>query len=165
MRKEAIVYTDGSAVPNPGRMGLGMAIVANNQLVHASHRRLGRGTNNQAEIRALYEALVTAKALGYTHIDAWTDSELLVNHFDGTYRIKDAKLRELPAATCHPESPMPARAGTRAGRNTMRRVVMLSVAKHLVAAMALIGPPVVPLAGTRSCAPQQRVRSGWRTRE
>lgn len=90
------LYTDGSAQRNPGYMSIGVLLVTPNKvLVKKIHRNLNYGTNNQAEVLALIEGVNQAVELGYKEVNAYTDSELLANHYSGAYKIKDAKLREL----------------------------------------------------------------------
>ena len=53
-----IIYCDGSAVPNPGRMGLGAVVTAPDGSRHPiSITAEGRGCNNEAELRALMAAM------------------------------------------------------------------------------------------------------------
>jgi ribonuclease HI len=50
-----LAYCDGSAMPNPGRMGLGGVIAAPDGTVHTlSQAPQGVGCNNEAELRALH---------------------------------------------------------------------------------------------------------------
>ena len=92
----AIIATDGSAIPNPGWMQIGALIMNEKQeVVKKISRKLTRGTNNQAEIMALLEGVHNAKELGYDEIIAYTDSELLYKHFNGSYRLTDKKLKDL----------------------------------------------------------------------
>jgi len=73
------VYCDGSAMPNPGRMGAGAVITAPDGTRHtvslASH---AIGCNNEAELRALTIALEELKARGATSVLAYTDNSILV---------------------------------------------------------------------------------------
>lgn len=74
-----IIYCDGSAVPNPGRMGLGAVLVAPDGTRHAlSMATDARGCNNEAEVRALMAALRDAQARGATALLIYSDSSLLV---------------------------------------------------------------------------------------
>lgn len=54
-----VVYCDGSAVPNPGRMGLGAVLVGpDGDVQHRiSEATTFTGCNNEAELRALLRAL------------------------------------------------------------------------------------------------------------
>ena len=74
-----IIYCDGSAVPNPGRMGLGAVLVAPDGTRHVlSMATDARGCNNEAEARALMAALRDAQARGATALQIYSDSSLLV---------------------------------------------------------------------------------------
>jgi ribonuclease HI len=54
---------------------------------------LGRGTNNEAEYRALIAALEEAAALGAREVEARADSQLIVMQITGHYRVKAANLK------------------------------------------------------------------------
>lgn len=74
-----IAYCDGSAVPNPGRMGLGAVIIAPDGTRHLlSMATDSRGCNNEAEVRALMAALRELQVLGATALRIHCDSSLLV---------------------------------------------------------------------------------------
>ncbi|MDP1739458.1 ribonuclease HI family protein [Polaromonas sp.] len=74
-----IIHCDGSAVPNPGRMGLGAVLVAPDGTRHELSKATdARGCNNEAEARALMLALREARARGATALQIYTDSSLLV---------------------------------------------------------------------------------------
>ena len=73
------IHSDGSAVPNPGRMGLGAVLVAPDGTRHVlSLATDARGCNNEAEARALMAALRDAQARGATALQIYSDSSLLV---------------------------------------------------------------------------------------
>lgn len=73
------IHCDGSAVPNPGRMGLGAVLVAPDGTRHPlSMATDARGCNNEAEARALMAALREAKARRATALQIYSDSSLLV---------------------------------------------------------------------------------------
>ena len=74
-----ILHCDGSAVPNPGRMGLGAVLIAPDGTRHVlSTTTDTRGCNNEAEARALMLALRDARARGATALQIYSDSSLLV---------------------------------------------------------------------------------------
>lgn len=74
-----VIHCDGSAVPNPGRMGLGAVLVAPDGTRHLlSMATDARGCNNEAEARALMLALREARARGATVLQIYSDSSLLV---------------------------------------------------------------------------------------
>ena len=71
------VFTDGSAVPNPGPGGWGVVWVEDGRIVRQAHGHDPDTTNNRMELRALIEAFTMLPADAET--DVLTDSELCVN--------------------------------------------------------------------------------------
>jgi len=55
-------------------------------------RRIGRGTNNEAEYRAAIAAVEAAIGLGATSVELRMDSELVVRQFSGRYRVRNPAL-------------------------------------------------------------------------
>ncbi len=91
-----ILRTDGGARGNPGPSAAG--VVVEDSRGRALVRKgilLGRGTNNEAEYRALIAALEEAAKLGAAEIEARADSQLLVRQIEGRYRVKAANLKPL----------------------------------------------------------------------
>jgi ribonuclease HI len=79
------IYCDGSAVPNPGRMGLGAVLTAPDGTRHPlSLPADGRGCNNEAELRALMAALQYAKQHGATALVIHCDNSVVVEQLAGT---------------------------------------------------------------------------------
>jgi ribonuclease HI len=73
------IHCDGSAIPNPGRMGLGAVLVAPDGTRHAlSQATHATGCNNEAELRALVMALNEALARGASALQVYSDSSILV---------------------------------------------------------------------------------------
>jgi ribonuclease HI len=74
-----VIYCDGSAVPNPGRMGLGAVLIepdgTRHTLSQASH---STGCNNEAELRAVMVALQSLQARGATALQVYSDNSVLV---------------------------------------------------------------------------------------
>lgn len=59
---EVKIFTDGGCEPNPGQAGSGMAVYRNEQLSELYYGLYNpMGTNNTAELNALYQALLLAK--------------------------------------------------------------------------------------------------------
>ncbi|MDD5710792.1 MAG: ribonuclease HI family protein [Candidatus Colwellbacteria bacterium] len=91
--EKLIIYTDGGSRGNPGPAAIG-AVVGNKEYSQA----IGNTTNNIAEYSAVIFALKKAKQLltknkaRKTHIELYTDSELLVNQLNAKYKIKDTDL-------------------------------------------------------------------------
>lgn len=91
-----VVYCDGSAVPNPGYMGLGAVMTApdgrRHTLSQATHTR---GCNNEAELLALMAALQALQAHGATALQIFTDNSILVEQLSGMSVTPIARLASL----------------------------------------------------------------------
>jgi ribonuclease HI len=75
------VHCDGTAQPNPGRMGIGAVLTAPDGTHHTLSQATGtHGCNNEAEARALISALQLLKTLGAENValDIRSDSSVLV---------------------------------------------------------------------------------------
>ena len=95
MYQKLTIYTDGGARGNPGPAGLGVAMYADGKIVKRHSRYLGKATNNQAEYRAVIDALEHAREMGAKEIDLVMDSELVVKQLNREYRVKDKDLAQL----------------------------------------------------------------------
>nr|XP_010315780.1 uncharacterized protein LOC104644285 [Solanum lycopersicum] len=74
------VNTDGSAINNPGKMGVGGILRdKSDRLVMALTTPLGEGTNNKAELEAVILGLTWALELGYKNIILELVSQLVVH--------------------------------------------------------------------------------------
>ncbi|MXZ72111.1 MAG: ribonuclease HI [Acidobacteria bacterium] len=71
------VFTDGSAVPNPGPGGWGVVWVEDGRIVRQAHGHDPKTTNNRMELRALIEAFTMLPE--DADVDVLSDSELCVN--------------------------------------------------------------------------------------
>ena len=92
----ALVWVDGGARGNPGPAAIGAVIKdEQEQLITSLSRRIGIGTNNQAEYMALIAALEKAISLGARQVHVKSDSELMVKQLNGNYRVKNANLKPL----------------------------------------------------------------------
>jgi ribonuclease HI len=98
--RRLIVNVDGGARGNPGPAAIA-AVVATleGERIEQHGERIGVATNNVAEYRAMLLGSERARALGADEIELIGDSELVVRQLRGEYRVKDAALRELHAAT------------------------------------------------------------------
>jgi ribonuclease HI len=94
MRKKAIILIDGACSGNPGPMSMGAVIKGENEVIWY-HKDLGDGTNNIAEWTALCESLKLASLLGYNEAEVITDSQLVCEQFNGTFKINKEELRQL----------------------------------------------------------------------
>ncbi|MBI4822898.1 MAG: ribonuclease HI family protein [Nitrospirae bacterium] len=92
--RRAVLYSDGASSGNPGESGIGVVLTFGKRVFEISEY-IGIATNNVAEYRALLRGLERARLLRADAVDAFLDSELLVRQINGTYRVKDEKLKEL----------------------------------------------------------------------
>lgn len=56
---------------------------------------IGKGTNNEAEYRALIAALERAVSYCKDHVEHYSNSELLVNQLKGQYMVKAGNLKPM----------------------------------------------------------------------
>jgi len=79
MTEPWVIYCDGSAIPNPGRIGLGVVLHAPDGTRHtlsvATHTT---GCNNEAELRALIAAMQDLQTRQAKALLIHTDSSIVV---------------------------------------------------------------------------------------
>ena len=91
-----ILYTDGSSLGNPGRAGIGVIIYNQNRdVIRRITEFIGINTNNVAEYMALICGLQEALYLKAKELSCFLDSELVVKQLEGSYKVKDSKLKPL----------------------------------------------------------------------
>lgn len=91
-----ILYTDGASLGNPGRAGVGVIVYNQNRdVVKKVTEFIGITTNNVAEYMALIYALQEALYLKAKELSCFLDSELVVKQLEGSYKVKDSKLKPL----------------------------------------------------------------------
>jgi ribonuclease HI len=91
-----LVYCDGSAMPNPGRMGWGAVITAPDGTRHTlSHAPQAVGCNNEAEARALQATLQELKRLGADSLLIHCDNSIVVEQVSGDKAKPVARLAAL----------------------------------------------------------------------
>lgn len=74
-----ILHIDGSAMPNPGRMAVGLVLTGPDGSHHRAARRLPHtGCNNEAELTALLYGLQAAQQAGAQALRVYTDSHVLL---------------------------------------------------------------------------------------
>jgi ribonuclease HI len=93
--KQIDVYTDGGARGNPGPSAVGVVFQKNGKIVDSFRQYIGDTTNNQAEYQAVILALEKAEEQGYTHLNVYMDSLLVVEQINRRYKVKDAGLAKL----------------------------------------------------------------------
>jgi probable phosphoglycerate mutase len=94
------VWFDGGSRSNPNGQAASAAIVRDpSEGVTLRHvgRALGIASNNVAEWRGLIVGLETARELGATEVQAFGDSQLVVEQFLGNYQVNSEALKPLCA--------------------------------------------------------------------
>jgi len=91
------VQTDGSCMPNPGEMGIGVAIYEGTSMVKAISEYIGEGTNNIAEYSALIRGLEEVKRLKRSEdrVEIFIDSLLIFKQINGEWEVKKQELKPL----------------------------------------------------------------------
>ncbi len=91
----AVLRSDGGARGNPGPAGAGFVIETDGTIICRGGRFLGSTTNNVAEYEAMIWGLENVRALGFSAVDVYADSELMVKQLNGVYRVKNEGLKPL----------------------------------------------------------------------
>ena len=88
-------FTDGASRGNPGDSGIGI-ILKNEKggLLSSNFGFIGQATNNIAEYTALIACLKLAQKRGCKNLIIHSDSELLVRQMEGTYKVKEPRLKK-----------------------------------------------------------------------
>lgn len=90
------LFVDGGARGNPGPAGIGVRLeTPDGEVVEELADAIGVATNNQAEYQALIAGLELAIDRDAREVVVHSDSELVVNQMNGTYRVKDKTLQAL----------------------------------------------------------------------
>jgi ribonuclease HI len=100
-KKKVIIFSDGGARNNPGP-GAGGSVVffEESQKMLAEGNYYGKLTNNQAEYRALLDALNIVlqyyknEDAGDIEVEIYLDSELMVKQLKGEYKVRNEGLAE-----------------------------------------------------------------------
>ena len=90
------VYTDGASRGNPGKSGIGVVIKnSDNKVIHRIKKYFPRLTNNQAEYQALITALDYVCDNNIKKARFFTDSQLLSNQINGSWKVKHPEIIKL----------------------------------------------------------------------
>lgn len=89
------LYTDGASRGNPGLAGAGFVLLNEQGELTAGSKFLGKCTNNAAEYQALILGLKEAEKFGWTRLNIFLDSQLIVRQVQGRYKVKNAGLKPL----------------------------------------------------------------------
>jgi ribonuclease HI len=87
-------YFDGASSGNPGKIGVGFAILnSSDEVVYQRGEIIGTGTNNEAEYFALILLLETALKNGVEKMEIFGDSKLVVEQVSGRWKVKAENLK------------------------------------------------------------------------
>ena len=89
------VYVDGASRGNPGESGIGVLVIYPDSSRKEIREYIGKGTNNEAEYKALIAALGHLLTEGISEAKIHTDSQLVASQMNGLWKVKDPKLRIL----------------------------------------------------------------------
>ena len=92
------LYTDGSAIPNPGPCGAGAVLLdSTNTIIWTLSEYLGNGTNNVGELTAILRGIqrFSEMDLDAEKLDIYSDSELSVFLVNGTKQTKKPHLLKI----------------------------------------------------------------------
>jgi ribonuclease HI len=97
---EAVLYCDGGSRGNPGPAAAGFVLRAwgrdgPGEIIRSDGLFLGTTTNNEAEYEALILGLKAAIEEKIKRLEIRLDSQLVVRHLKGEYRVKSPTLRPL----------------------------------------------------------------------
>lgn len=87
-----ILFFDGACRGNPGPMAIGVVLIENGKKVGELSKRIGTGTNNIAEWKALIEGLKLATMYGCKELEVRGDSRLVIRQIKGQYKVKSENL-------------------------------------------------------------------------
>jgi len=91
-----VLQCDGTAAPNPGRLGIGAVVVDDvGRRVEISRELPRRGDNNEAEVEAVIAALVVARDGGARAVCVRSDSDVVVRELRGLTSTTVPKLAPL----------------------------------------------------------------------
>ena len=91
-----ILWVDGTALPNPGRVGIGLVLQSPSGDMLPVARDTGlRGCNNEAELHALITGLTLAESQGAQHLMVYSDSDFVVRHVRGEQHTRIPRLLPL----------------------------------------------------------------------
>jgi ribonuclease HI len=92
----AFVNVDGASRGNPGPSAVGAILyLPSGEEVLSVSKKIGHGTNNVAEYRAVLEGMRLARTVHAREITIRLDSELVARQLTGQYRIRNAELEAL----------------------------------------------------------------------
>jgi ribonuclease HI len=90
-----LVRVDGSCIPNPGKMAVGVVIYKDGSLIKKVNEIVGKGTNNIAEYNAVIRGLEEVTDIPAEKIEFYCDSQLVVKQLNKQFKVKNKKIAGL----------------------------------------------------------------------
>jgi ribonuclease HI len=90
------LYCDGACRGNPGPSSAGALVLdsGTGKVLARLGKRLGKGTNNEAEYAAVLLGLSEALAMNAETVTLHADSELVIKQLNGVYKVKHPVMKE-----------------------------------------------------------------------
>lgn len=89
-------YFDGAAKPNPGQLGMGASIVDEQECeIDWAYAYKHHGTNNEAEYLSIILLMRQALGHGFTKLDCYGDSQLVIKQINGEWSVSADSLKAL----------------------------------------------------------------------
>lgn len=92
------VFTDGGSKGNPGPSSIGGVATIEGKKIFEFKKSIGIATNNDAEYKALIEALTNILKIKeerqISKIEFFSDSRLMVNQVKGLFKVKNGRIKE-----------------------------------------------------------------------
>ena len=94
---EADLYFDGGSRGNPGPSGVGIVLIntSTQKTIAETSIFIGHTTNNACEYAGLIHGLQLAQQHGISRINIYSDSMLVVNHINGSYKVRNSRLKPI----------------------------------------------------------------------
>ncbi|MDD3031412.1 MAG: NAD(P)-dependent oxidoreductase [Atribacterota bacterium] len=87
-----LLRVDGSCIPNPGKMAIGVVIYKDGNIVKKVNEIIGRGTNNIAEYQAVIRGLEEIKNIPAESVEFYCDSQLVVKQLNKQFKVKNKRM-------------------------------------------------------------------------
>ncbi|XP_074556255.1 uncharacterized protein LOC141812107 [Curcuma longa] len=97
LEEEWKVYVDGSSNKQGSRVGV-LLISPKGEEIRLAIRLSFKASNNEAEYEAALAGLQAARRMGVTRVQLYSDSQLVSQQVEGSYEIKNDRLRRYVAA-------------------------------------------------------------------
>lgn len=90
-----LIRVDGSCIPNPGKMAIGVVVYQDGELIKKINEIIGSGTNNIAEYRAVIRGLEEIRNVPAETVEFYCDSQLVVKQLNKQFQVKNKKILSL----------------------------------------------------------------------